>query len=269
MEIATRPSYNDRRRPVAPTTASCFARVPFGSQHSRPKRIFSTDVLSTVQFGAWRVHRRSRRTAKHSQEDQAPICCLQAEYDDASCVLRLTPAARCDAWMRLRCNIDSSTAIDTPGNTPRRTALQEKSTCMRSRVLAGVPLDGSFLSLARSDACGCARLQTEAADHLARPRMPAFRIGWYCAEVEGHRAIRLGSSDAFDGKLRAQLPVEAHRQSLCWYVQEDGLVVETHAAGLAPVVPARALTAPASRCAPARVAPARDSRSRDWPGPQP
>jgi hypothetical protein len=47
---------------------------------------------------------------------------------------------------------------DTPGDTPSRSALE-------------------FLSLTRSDACGGARLQTEAADHLARPRMPAFRIG--------------------------------------------------------------------------------------------
>ena len=50
-----------------------------------------------LQFGPWRVHRRSRRIATHSQQDQAPICYLQAERDDASCSLRLTPAARCDA----------------------------------------------------------------------------------------------------------------------------------------------------------------------------
>lgn len=38
-------------------------------------------------------------------------------------------------------------------------------------------------------------------------------------------------SDEFEAKLRAQLPVAAHRQSLCWYVHEGGLVAETHESG--------------------------------------
>lgn len=38
-------------------------------------------------------------------------------------------------------------------------------------------------------------------------------------------------SDDFEGKLRAQLPAGTHRQSLCWYVREGGLVAETHESG--------------------------------------
>jgi hypothetical protein len=75
----------------------------------------------------------------------------------------------------------------------------------------------------------CAALMGCASRGTSSPSCPVYTyLDWADDNLSGLTYL----GDEFEGKLRAQLPVEAHRQSLCWYVREDGLVAETHERGL-------------------------------------